>query len=112
MDFEFSESKVNDKTSVLSLVGRLTAATSPLLRDKLKQLTEENRIHILLEMSAVSFIDSSGLAALVSGLKATRERGGWLKLAGVTPTVLQILKLTKLDRVLGNYPTIETALQS
>lgn len=112
MDFQFSESKMEDKVSILTLAGRLTAATSPQLRDKLKQLTEENRVNILLDMSAVSFLDSSGLATLVSGLKAARERGGWLKLAGLTPAVLQILKLTQLDRVLGNYPNIETALHS
>jgi len=112
MDFQISESKLDDRTSVLTLAGRLTASSSPQLRNKLKKLTEENRINILVDMSAVSFIDSSGLAALVSGLKAARERGGWLKLAGLTPTVLQILKLTQLDRVLGNYPNIEIALQS
>lgn len=112
MDFQITESKSDKQTSVLALTGRLTAATSPQLRDKIKQLTENSTVYIVLDMKGVPFIDSSGLSALVSGLKSTREGGGWLKLAGVTPTVMQTLKLTNLDRVIISYPSVESALHS
>jgi anti-sigma B factor antagonist len=60
-------------------------------------------------MRAVSFIDSSGLASLVSGLKLARERGGWLRLAGVNEQVASIFKMTLLDRVFELYPNVDAA---
>jgi anti-sigma B factor antagonist len=112
MDFQFTETQIDEKTFILTLTGRLTAASSSPLREKIKQLTDTQSSQILIDMNAVTFIDSSGLAALVSGLKSARERGGWLKLIGVNATVQQTFKITQLDRVFGIYPTIEAALQS
>jgi len=111
MDFQLSEVKINENTTQLDLTGRLTAATSPQVRDKFKQLIDGGRNNILLDMGNVSFIDSSGLAALVSGLKFAREQGGWLRLVHVTDTIMQTLTLTRLNRVLGVYSNVEEALQ-
>ena len=63
-------------------------------------------------MAEVSFIDSSGLAALVSGLKAVRSAGGWLKLAAVSDQPRQVFKLTMLERVFEFYPSVQAALEA
>ena len=58
----------------------------------------------------VSFVDSSGLGALISGMKATRIAGGDLRIAQVGDQARLILELTTLDKVMKIYPTVEEAL--
>ena len=110
MDFQISEKQLSPKNAVITLSGRLTAATAPQLRDKIKQFVEADTTELLLDIHAVTFLDSSGLAAMVSGLKSARERGGWLRLAGAAPQVASVFKLTMLDRVFELYPSVEAAL--
>lgn len=109
MELEFSESTLSEKSVLLNIVGRLNATSTQKLKTHLKQLVDGNKVELILDMSAVSFIDSSGLAALVSGLKHAREHGGWLKLAAVNQQVASIFKMTLLDRVFELYPTVEEA---
>ena len=59
--------------------------------------------------SAVEFIDSSGLGALISGLKTARTAGGDLRLAAATEQVTSVLQLTNLDRILRVYPSPDDA---
>jgi len=63
-------------------------------------------------MQGVSFIDSSGLAALVSGLRSARERKGDIVLSGVQSQAQTVFRLTMLDRVFAIHPTFEQAKQS
>ncbi len=111
MDFQISEKHVSEKITILTLAGRLTAASASQLKDHIKRLVDANRSQILLDISALAFLDSSGLAVMVSGLKLARERGGWLKLAGAVPQVATVFKLTMLDRIFEPYPSVEAALR-
>lgn len=111
MDFQLSEKNLSDRIALLTLTGRLTAATAPQLRDAIKRLVDDRHIELLFDISGLVFLDSSGLAVIVSGLKTTRELGGWLKLSGITPQVSEIFKLTRLDRVFNVYPSVEDALK-
>jgi anti-sigma B factor antagonist len=109
MELEISENTLSEKSVLLKIVGRLNATSTQKLKTRLKQLVDGNKTELILDMRAVSFIDSSGLASLVSGLKLARERGGWLKLAGVNEQVASIFKMTLLDRVFELYPNVEAA---
>jgi anti-sigma B factor antagonist len=111
MDFQLSEQQLSEKTMQLTLSGRLTAATAPQLRDKIAQLVESRRAELIFDLSTLNFLDSSGLASIVSGLKSTREHGGWLKLVAPTSQVSDIFKLTKLDRVFDIFSSVEEALK-
>ena len=64
---------------------------------------------LVVDLTAVPFIDSSGLAALVSGLKATRQAGGTLKLAGLNEQARTVFRLTRLERVFELYPDAAAA---
>jgi len=110
MDLELSVKVLSDRQAVLSAKGRVNAITSPAMKSRIRQLVEENRTEIVCDLTEVGFLDSSGLSTLVSGLKATRERGGFLKLAGLSAQVATAFKLTMLDRVFDVYPTVEAAL--
>jgi anti-sigma B factor antagonist len=64
----------------------------------------------VIDLDAVTFIDSSGLGALIGGLKAARQAGGDLRIARPNQQARVILQLTTLERVLKPYTTIEEAL--
>jgi anti-sigma B factor antagonist len=94
------KSEQDGSVGYLELEGRLDAASAQPVRDILKSFAEaaqEPRIRV--DLSKVSFIDSTGLAALISGLKAIRARNGSLTLEGVRPEVMRVFQVTLLDRV-------------
>ena len=63
----------------------------------------------MVDLGGTEFVDSSGLGALIGGLKVARLAGGDLRIAASTDAVRKVLKLTNLDRVLRDYPTPESA---
>ncbi len=110
MDLALSVKAFSDRGAVIAVSGRLNAVTAPAVKLKIQELVAGGRGQIVCDLAGVGFLDSSGLAALVSGLKATRERGGYLKLAGVNAQVGKIFHLTMLDRVFEMYADVEAAL--
>jgi anti-anti-sigma factor len=81
---------------------RIDAVNAPQLRQKLHGLLDDGAANLVVDLSAVPFMDSAGMAVLVSGLKRARLAGGDVKL--VWPTAepaRRILNLTRLDRVFG-----------
>lgn len=91
--------------AVVSLEGRLTAPTAPRLRSAVDDLVATGDTRIVVDLSQTEFVDSSGLGALIGGLKVARLAGGDLRIAGVTEPVRRVLKLTNLDRVLREHAT-------
>ncbi|WP_248239621.1 STAS domain-containing protein [Microbacterium kunmingense] len=95
--------------AVIALEGRLTAPSVPRLRSAISELVDAGSIRVVIDLSNTEFVDSSGLGALIGGLKSARLAGGDLRIAGVTEPVRRVLKLTNLDRVLREYDTVEAA---
>lgn len=95
--------------AVITLAGRLTASGAPLLRNAVSDLVTAGEARIVIDMTQLQFVDSSGLGALVGGLKSARVAGGDLRIASVPDAVRTVLHLTNLDRVLRDYPTPESA---
>jgi anti-sigma B factor antagonist len=97
--------------AVVRAVGRLNMVAAPSLREEVERVvTAEGRSHVVVDLSGTTFVDSSGLGALIAGLKAARAAGGDLRIAAATTQVLSVLRLTNLDRVLRPYPSVEDAL--
>jgi anti-sigma B factor antagonist len=92
--------------------GRLTAPSVPQLRSAVDDLITGGTPRIVVDLSATEFIDSSGLGALVGGLKSARLAGGDLRIAAATDPVRRVLKLTHLDRVLRDHSTPESAFDA
>ncbi len=95
--------------AVIRPEGRLTATTVPQLRKAVDDLVAAGNVRIVVDLGATEFVDSSGLGALIGGLKAARLAGGDLRIAAMTEPVRRVLKLTNLDRVLRDHPTVESA---
>jgi len=93
-----------------ALSGRLDVLQTQGLKAEFKKSIELGMKHIVVDLGNVDFIDSSGISSLVSGLKYTREAGGWFRITGVSGQVKMVLSITKLDRVFEFYPDAETAL--
>ena len=102
----------NDDVMVLVVrEDRLDAAVASDFRDAMVKLAAEGAQQVVLDLDAVSFVDSTGLGAMVSGLKAL-PKGGSLVLCNVGETVAALLKLTRMDKVLTIHPNREAALDS
>lgn len=81
--------------------GRINSATSDLLQQTIRALIPETR-HIVLDLSGVSYIDSSGLGAIVSIYLAVSRAGGELKVSNAQPRIRDLFRVTKLAAVFEN----------
>ena len=106
---EIRATELAEGTSLLTLEGRLNMVAAPRLRTAVDESVAAQRPRIVVDLSGVSFIDSSGLGALVAGLKKARQASGDLRITGLTPQVETVLKLTNLDRVLRAHASIDAA---
>lgn len=88
---------------------RLDAANAQDFKDDLFKRIDEGNNNIVFDMSAISFIDSCGIGALVSALKKLGE-GGDMKLTCITPAVMTVLKLTRLDKAFHIFGSTQEAL--
>ena len=94
---------------VLVPEGKFNLVAAPALKARIDDLVASGQSHLIVDLHAVDFIDSSGLGALIGGLKAARQKGGDLRVADAGPQVLAVLKLTNLDRILAPYASVEEA---
>ena len=87
---------------------RIDAAIAIQFKDSMRAATEDGPERVILNLSQVSFIDSSGLGAIVASMK---QMGGTrrLDLAGLTPTVEKVFRLTRMDTVFKLFPTLAAA---
>jgi anti-sigma B factor antagonist len=93
---------------------RLDIEVAADFRAMLLSLIEQGHHRLVVDLSEVSFIDSSGLGALVSALKTLKrsDNGGDVRLARVQAPVLSLLEIIRLNRVFTTYPDVEKAVDS
>jgi len=100
-----------DKITIFDVSGDVDLATSPELRKALlRELREVRMPRVVLNLKAVRYIDSSGVASLVEGLKVSRDVGSRLVLYGLNTTVREVLQLSKLLRILEVFDNEEQAV--
>ncbi|NHA68151.1 STAS domain-containing protein [Phycicoccus flavus] len=95
--------------TVLACEGRLTMTTAGRLREAVDTAVRDGDPRVVVDLGATTFVDSSGLGALVGGLRAARTAGGDLRIAAPNDQVGSVLALTNLDRVLTPHPDVEAA---
>lgn len=89
---------------------RLDAATATDFKERVAARIETGVQRLILDLTSVEFVDSTGLSAILSLLKRVSPSGA-LALAGCRPPVIELLKLTRLDRVVGLYAGTEAAVR-
>jgi len=110
MDLRLNVKTQSERRAVVAAQGRVNGGTARAMRAQIRQLVDEGLTEIILDLTGVDLLDSSGLSALVEGLKTARERSGSLKLAGLSPQVASIFKLTMLDHIFEMYPSVGAVL--
>ncbi|GAB4404825.1 MAG: STAS domain-containing protein [Bryobacter sp.] len=112
MSVTLNTRQVGDVT-VIDAAGRITLGEgSSTFRDSIKDLVAKENKKILLNLSEVNYIDSSGIGELVSGFTTVSNSGGKLKLLGLTKRVQDLLQITKLYTVFEVFDDEATALSS
>lgn len=96
--------------AVVQVSGRLDLVSAGSLRGAVAETVQSGHGRIVVDLEAVPFVDSSGLAALIAGFREARQAGGELRIASASAPVLTVLKLMRLDRLMRPYATVDEAL--
>ena len=94
---------------VVALEGDVDLESSPAARKVLLECLERD-MTLLVDMSSVTYIDSSGVASLVESLQSARQRGASFALVAVSQTVMRVLELARLDKVFTIFESLEEGL--
>jgi len=97
--------------AVVNLQGRLDAAAAPTFKQQVVEAISQGNVRLALHIAHVSFMDSTGLGALVSALKAARKASGDISIIAPSAQVQKLLRLTAMDRVFKVLGSEEEALQ-
>jgi anti-sigma B factor antagonist len=100
------------QASLIDLRGRLTFFEVGVLRENVTRLLNEGHKHIVLNLSALQYLDSSGIGELARMYVMVLKGGGEMKVVGLSRNVEEILKVTHLYQVFPEFPDEEAALQS
>ncbi|RAX46213.1 anti-anti-sigma factor [Arthrobacter sp. AQ5-05] len=101
--------KANGSYTEVLASGRLNMVSAPNLRTYVDEVVATGASRIVVNLAQTTFMDSSGLGALIGCLKAARQAGGDLRIAAVQPQVKMVLELTSMDRVLTSYASAQEA---
>ncbi|MEU9860198.1 STAS domain-containing protein [Streptomyces sp. NPDC047971] len=98
------------RTAVVSVGGELDLDTADLLGTHLAEQLRQGRVHLVLDLSALDFMDSSGLNVLIRAVHRARDTGGDLYLAAPTSAVRRILEITGLTTTTPPHTDVAEAL--
>jgi anti-sigma B factor antagonist len=101
---------VRDGMAVIALGGEVDVYTSPRLKQEMVDLLNKGITRLVIDLSAVEYLDSTGLGVLIGGLKRARERDGDLRLICDNLRILRIFEITGLTKIFDIYRTEAEAL--
>jgi len=106
------EIKRLDNAVIVVAQGDVTLAESPEFHQELVDLCESAPGRLIIDLSNVAYMDSSGVGSLVDIYRKVRSRGGKMALVGLTEAVRSLFEITKLDSFFSIYSTQQEALES
>lgn len=95
---------------VFALGGSLDIATSPTLRAALMDAADRGQHELIVDLSDLEFLDSTGLGALIGAHKRAGEQGGAVRLVAQEGQILRLLRITGLLDVFSVYPSVDAAV--
>lgn len=110
IQFGIADEAVDERTQVVSPSGEIDALTAPQLGRRLLGLIDEGKTQVVVDMSLVTFMDSTGIGVLLNALKALRKHKGELLLVCPHERVLRPFEITGLTSRLSIFPNREAAL--
>ena len=109
MDLTITTREAEGRT-VVAVAGEIDVYTAPRLREEITELVAAGTYNLVIDMSEVEFLDSTGLGVLVGGLKKVRAHDGSLQLVCNQDRLLKIFRITGLAKVFVIHDTAEAAL--
>jgi len=106
VDLTLATRETGDRT-IITVGGEIDVYTAPLLRDAISELVGQGRHDLVVDLTEVGFLDSTGLGVLVGGLKKVRARGGSLELVCQQDRLLKIFRITGLAKVFVIHATAD-----
>lgn len=101
-----------DGVSLVEVTGRLTSFESRAFQQMIRDLLKQGQTNIVLNLTALEYLDSSGIGELVRSYLAVVKNGGAMKVVGLAPRVEEILRVTQLYQVFPEFPDEASALES
>ena len=108
--FELCERELDPATTVIAVHGELHLSTAPEFSRRLNAAIADGKTAVVLDLSGVSFIDSTGLSVLLNALRRVTRRHGRMALVITNPTVLRLFEITRLDSTFDIRETLEDAV--
>jgi anti-sigma B factor antagonist len=109
-DFQLDTIESGDGHALVRIAGEVDVFTAPQLRERLTDLVTADAVHIILDMSQVDFLDSTGLGVLAGGLKRVRARDGSLTVVLKAERLIRIFRITGLTKVFSPHSSVADAI--
>ena len=111
MEVSVTSRPSGDRT-VVHVTGEIDVYTAPVLREELAKLVEGGHNNLVVDLTGVPFMDSTGLGVLVGALKKVKTHGGDLALVIDQEKVLKVFRITALTQVFPIFETVDEALEA
>jgi anti-sigma B factor antagonist len=108
--FELGEERSDGGMQVVNVSGEIHVSTAPSFREQLTEVIENGGTALVLDLSGVEFIDSTGLSVLLNGLRRLHQLNGRMALVADNPTVLRLFQITRLDSTFEIFADRESAI--
>jgi anti-sigma B factor antagonist len=108
--FELGEESSDSGAHVICVSGEIHVSTAPQLTKGLSAAIDSGKTAIVLDMTGVEFIDSTGLSVLLNGLRLVTQLHGRMALVCTNPTVLRLFQITTLDATFDIFDDRESAI--
>jgi anti-sigma B factor antagonist len=109
--FELTDESLNESTHLIAVRGEVHVSTAPEFSERLNEAIATGKTGVVIDMSAVEFIDSTGLSVLLNALRRVTRQQGRLALVVSNPTVLRLFEITRLDSTFDIAPTRAEAIE-
>ncbi|MHB0912384.1 MAG: STAS domain-containing protein [Armatimonadota bacterium] len=100
------------ETHIVKVQGEVDVYTAPELKAVLHQAIDVGAVTLVVDLSNVEYMDSSGFGTLLGATKRLRPDGGKISLAGCNKAITRMLQLTRLDSIFDMYESVDEALAS
>ena len=110
--FELTEEELDSRTHVIAVSGEIHVSTAPQFSRRLNDAIGQGKTAVVLDLSDVTFIDSTGLSVLLNGLRRVTRRGGRMAIVCTNPTVLRLFEITRLDTTFDIVGSREDAVKA
>jgi anti-sigma B factor antagonist len=110
MNLKTKSRRVGTATGLVELIGEVDVYSAPQAKQAMHELIDGGATHLLIDLTATDYLDSTAMGALVGVMKRLSETGGWVRLIAPKPRIRRLFEITRLDQILPIFDSEEQAL--